>query len=73
MPPATDANDLSSLLKLDMDNACNERILSVFLNRVRTASQNYLDGPSDAMSSLQNSDLVRDVFSLMQMSNKVTI
>ena len=34
--PATDVTDLHSLLKLDMDNACNEGIQSVFLNRVRT-------------------------------------
>ena len=33
---ATDVTDLHSLLKLDMDNACNEGIRSVFLNRVRT-------------------------------------
>ena len=34
--PATDVTDLHSLLKLGMDNACNEGIQSVFLNRVRT-------------------------------------
>ena len=36
LPPATDVTDLHSLLKLDMDNTCNEGIRSVFLNRVRT-------------------------------------
>ena len=31
LPPATDVTDLHSLLKLDMDNVCNEGIQSVFL------------------------------------------
>ena len=44
-----------------------------FKTELEPASQNYLDGPSGAMSFLQNSELGRDVFSLMQISNKVTI
>ena len=32
LPPATDVTDLYSLLKLYMDNTCNEGIQSVFLN-----------------------------------------
>ena len=36
LPPATDVTDVHSLLKLDMDNTCNEGIRSAFLKRVRT-------------------------------------
>ena len=35
-------------------------------------SQNYLDGPSGIVF-LESSDMVRNVFSLMQASNKVTL
>ena len=49
-------------------------IQSVCLFRqLEPISQNKLDGPSGAISFLQSSDLVRGVFSLTQVSNKVTL
>ena len=59
LPTATDATDLHSLLKLDMDNACNECIKSVFLNLPpRTI---WMDPMMLCMSFLQSSNLIRDV------------
>ena len=64
-----DANpDLHSLLKLDVHNTFSERNWFVI---IEAASQNYLDGPSGAISFLHRSDLVRDVFFLMQSVQQV--
>ena len=60
--------DLHNLLKLDVHKTFSERNWFVI---IESASQNYLDGPSGAISFLQRSDLVRGVFFLMQSVQQV--